>query len=322
MKVQFSKIERTAGLFVLVAVGALFFFTAVVAIKQGWFMPKQHYTTKFVHGEGLHPGTLVQISGLRAGRVESVTLNDSNLIEVGMSVSHEFSKRVRKDSVARMIRPFIIGDKVVEITVGTPEMELIKEGAEISGEDTMDLMDLVGGGRLGPYLTTLHGLLKNLEIVFQAFTEPKRSEALIKMFDEALPTIQGLNELSQQITRNKNLDKSMENFSLLSRDMRQMTPAMLEFSKKLPELSETTAKTMSELSLLTVELNKLVPVLAQLAPQLPEASQKGIETLKEAVIVLRAMQKSFLLRGAVEDVKEEDAKKERLPASEKNDSER
>jgi len=62
--------------------------------------------------------------------------------------------------------------------------------------------------------------------------------------------------------------------------------------------------------LISIEMNKILPAISAVAPQLPEASQKSVEALKQAVIVLRAMQKSFLLRGAVKDVQEEDAKLE------------
>lgn len=308
MKVKFSKIERTAGVFVLVAVFTFVASTFVVAVKQGWFSSRLHFKTTFTQGEGLHPGTLVQMSGLRAGTVDSVTLNDDNQIEVSLSVSHEFIKRVRKDSIARVIRPFVIGDKVVEVTVGGKEAPAIKESETIASEETMDVMDFLGGGKLGPYLDTVDSLLKNLQVVAQAFADPKRSQAMVAMFDQALPAMRDFREMSRQMTDKKMLQKSFENVTRLTGDLNTMVPAMQEFTKRLPELSDSSAKTMEQMAVLTTEVNKFLPILAQIAPQLPEASQKSVEALREAVVVLKAMQKSFLLRGAVKDVQEEEAK--------------
>ncbi len=314
MKVKFSKFERTAGLFVIIAASGLFFFTVAVAVKQGWFSARLHFATTFTQGEGLHPGTMVQISGLRAGTVDSVYLNDDNRISVKLTVSNEFSRQIRQDSHARVIRPFIIGDKVVEITVGSKSADMLAENSAIEGEDSMDIMDMLGGGKLGPYLHTIDSLLKNLQTVAEAFSDPKRSKAIIGMFDEILPTLLDVRELSHQMTRRKHLGKSMENLATLTTEVNKMLPIMMEFSAHLPELGNTTSKTMEQLSVLTTEINKFLPIMAQIAPQLPEASQKSVEALKEAVIVLRAMQKSFLLRGAVQDVKEEESMK-RDPAS-------
>jgi len=308
--VKFSKVERTAGLFVLVAVAIFVFSTVVIATKQGWFSKHHNYSTTFTQGEGLHSGTLVQIAGLRAGSVNEVALDEDNKIRVKLTVDANFAKKVREDSVARVIRPFVIGDKVVEITVGSKDSKLISDGSVIPGTDSMDVMDLLGGGKLGPYLDTVDSLLKNLQVVAQAFADPKRSQAMIGMFDEALPTMKDIREVSQEMTHNKAMRKSLDNMGKLMAQMNEMAPDLREFSKRLPELGNDGAKTVAEMARMTDELNKILPVLSQVAPQLPQVSQESLAALKEAVIVLRAMQRSFLLRGAVKDVKEEDAKED------------
>jgi ABC-type transporter Mla subunit MlaD len=121
----------------------------------------------------------------------------------------------------------------------------------------------------------------------------------------------------------------MANISKLTAEMNHMLPDVVEFSKNLPELGQNGARTMETVVQLSEEINKVMPSLLAVVPQLPEASQKSVEALKEAVIVLKAMQKSWLLKGAVQDVKEEEAvaekerrqkleqdEKERLPANE------
>jgi phospholipid/cholesterol/gamma-HCH transport system substrate-binding protein len=293
VKIQFSKIERVAGLFVIVAISGFLFFSILLAYKQGWFSPSHTYQTSFAQGEGLHPGTTVQIAGLRAGSVTFVKLDDDNRINVTLSISHEFKSRIRQDSLARVIRPFIIGDKVVEITVGSKKLTEVKENSVILSEDTLDIMDMLGGGKLGSYLKEVSKLVENLEVLIQAFSDPKRTRALIGMFDELLPTLKDVRELSQQMTTHKNLKTSMQNIAVLTKEMNDVMPQTL--------------KTMEQLAKVTEELNKILPSVAAVAPQLPEASQKSVEALKEAVTVLKAMQKSFLLRGAVKDVQEEEA---------------
>ena len=81
-------------------------------------------------------------------------------------------------------------------------------------------------------------------------------------------------------------------------------------------------KTMKQMAILTTELNKFLPIMQELAPKLPEVSQRGVEALSEAVIVLKAMQKSFLLRGAVKDVQEEQAKLREEESKKKSETEK
>jgi len=295
-------------------------FTVVVAVKQGWFSARHYFVTTFGHGEGLHSGTMVQMAGLRAGSVDTVYLTDDNNIRVRFSVTSNFRKRIKKDSVARVIRPFVIGDKVMEITVGSQNEPMIADESFIVSEETMDIMDLLGGGKLGPYLKTLDSLLNNLRIVAEAFTDPRRSQAFIGMFDQMLPTLIDIQEASKQLTHDKNLKHVMANMSTLTVEVNQMLPAMVEFSKKLPEMGDLSYKTLKEMSVLTEQMNKFLPIFVEIAPQLPAATQKSIKALEEAVVVLRAMQKSFLLRGAVKDVQEEDIARQKL--IDKEESER
>jgi phospholipid/cholesterol/gamma-HCH transport system substrate-binding protein len=67
MRFHFSKFERVAGLFVLTAFFSFSIFLIAVAVKQGWFDSKIFFTTVFESAEGVHPGSIVQISGLKAG---------------------------------------------------------------------------------------------------------------------------------------------------------------------------------------------------------------------------------------------------------------
>jgi phospholipid/cholesterol/gamma-HCH transport system substrate-binding protein len=54
--------------------------------------------------------------------------------------------------------------------------------------------------------------------------------------------------------------------------------------------------------------------MSKMAPELPHASARALEALDETVVTLKALQKSFVLRGSVKEVREEEAKRE--PAQE------
>lgn len=310
MPEQFSKLEKIAGLFVLLSLAGIVGFSIFLAVKQGWFLQRYSFKTKIKQGDGLHPGTSVQMMGLRAGTIEKVSITEDNKIEVSFNVGSDFAKKIREDSLARVIRPFIIGEKALEITPGSLEARVVRAGGELNSEETMDLMDLLGGGHLGPYLKTLDALLTNLQFLATAFSDPRRSEALVGIFDQTLPTLIGFRDMTEQMTKRKNLAKTLQQTA-------ELLPHVKEFSKNLPALGQDGVKVMAELRKTTEDLNKILPALAQFAPQVPEMGQKSVEAVREALTVLKAMQRSFLLRSSVKEVKEEEElqKQQREPAS-------
>ena len=104
----------------------------------------------------------------------------------------------------------------------------------------------------------------------------------------------------------------LDNVILLTGELNKVLPQMNEDS---PQMGKQLSMLVSNLSELTAEFKKLTPAIGVVAPELPRVSKRAIEGLDELVITLKAMQKSFFLRGNVEDVKDEEAK-HREPAKE------
>lgn len=73
---------------------------------------------------------------------------------------------------------------------------------------------------------------------------------------------------------------------------------------------------------LIADLQETAPILKNMAKEMPEMSEKSMKAVNEAIVVLRAMQKTFILRSGAEEVKKEMAASEekkdegRAPASE------
>lgn len=317
MMIKFNKFERVAGVFVLAAIIGSLTATIGIAIQKGWFTSKVEYKTILQSADGVHSGTLVQIAGLRAGSVNSVELISANEVLVKFEVFEKFKLRIRKDSEVLVIRPFVIGEKVFEITVGAEESEMLSPGSVIQARAGFDLMDLFSGKKLGPFLGTLEALVGNLQILVKAFADEKRMQSVVEMFDRMTPLINNMNNMSMRVVsltdalmEKKKLVKVVDNVAVLTSELNKIVPQLNENS---PDLGRQISSLVSNLSELTQEFKKLTPAIGVVAPELPRVSQRAIEGLDELVITLKALQKSFLLRGNVQDVKEEEMR-QREPA--------
>lgn len=317
MKVKFNRFERIAGLFILFAIFGVILTGVSAAIKQGWFEPKVRYTTTFENADGIHQGTVVQMSGLRAGAVETVELESDNRVRVGFYVLGKFQNRIRENSTVQLIRPFIIGERVLDLAVGSEQYEVIPAQSAVKSLETVDLMSLMSGKNMNSYLSKLGGILESMQVIMDAFADKSRAESMVRVIDRLDPLMKNLNtmsveviKLSKQATHDDGVQKLVGNLAVTTTEINRILP---ELNQQNPELAKDLATMTQNLAVVTKALG---PAAKAVETELPGASTRLVEALNETVVVLKAMQRSFFMRGSVREVKEEETS-HRLPAGSK-----
>jgi phospholipid/cholesterol/gamma-HCH transport system substrate-binding protein len=323
--VKFNKFERIAGLFVGIAILSFLGSLIGVAAKQGWFDSKVYWMTAFESGDGVHPGTAVQIQGLKAGSVEEVELTDDNKIHVRFYVLSKFASKIKKDSVVQLIRPFVIGERVLDISVGSKDSENLPPNQAIAAQETMDLMTVMSGKHLGEYLTAMSGMMANLKTFAEAFMNKDRTQSFIDALDRIDPLLKNLNamsveviKLSRQASKDENLGTVLKELATTTKELNLIIP---EMNRQAPQMAKQMTQLVGNLAVLTEEFKVIIPALAEVAPDLPQTSRRAVVALDEAVVLIKAMQKSFFVRGNAQEVREEEAEaakqKKRVPANDK-----
>ncbi len=315
--VKFNKYERVAGLFVLCALLGVAITAVSVAIKQGWFETKVYYSTVFENADGVHQGTLVQMAGLRAGAVENVELEANNKIHVTFYVLGKFQNRIRQDSGIQLIRPFIIGERVIDVSVGGEQSPVLAANSFVKSTETTDFMTLMSGKNLNAYLGKLGGILENMQMLVEAFADKKRAESIVRIFDRMDPLVKNLNTMSVEVIK---LSKQATHDDGVQKLVGNLAETTNEINKILPELNEENPNLAKDLSVMTQNLavmtKALGPAVKAVEPELPGASVRLVEALNETVVVLKAMQKSFFMKSNVREVQDEESLR-RVPASHK-----
>ncbi len=322
--VKFNKFERIAGVFVATAILGFVVSLLSVAAKQGWFDSKVYWHTSFVSGDGIHPGTSVQIQGLKAGSVEEVELTGDNKVRVKFYVLSKFESKIKQDSVAQLVRPFVIGERVLDLSVGSAEAAALGRGSEMTSHETVDLMTLMSGKQLGSYLSAMSGMMENLKFLAEAFLDKGRTQAFVDAFDRIDPLLKNLNtmsleviKLSKQASKDENLAVVMRELATTTRELNLILP---EMNRQAPEMAKDMSELVTNLAVLTKEFKVLIPALAEVAPDLPRTSRRAVEALDEAVVLIKAMQKSMFVKGNADEVRQEEAEaaktKNRVPAKE------
>lgn len=314
MKIKFSKFERVAGAFVGIAMLGFLFSMIGIAVKQGWFEQKATFVTEFENADGVHAGTGVVMSGIKAGVVDEVELTSENRILIHFSVQGKFIEKVRQDSVSSLVRPFVIGERQLEVSVGHAQSPALAENARVRSEESVDLMTVLSGRRLGQYLSSMGSMMDNLKKLVEAFADGSRTDALIATFDKIEPLVKNLNtmsieviKLSKQANKDEKFGVVLDQIAMTTKEINAFLPA---FSGTAPQLAKDMTSLVSNMSELTREFKVVIPALAAVAPDLPRASRRAIEALDEAVVLLKSMERSFFLRGHAEDIRQEEAKEQ------------
>jgi phospholipid/cholesterol/gamma-HCH transport system substrate-binding protein len=294
MRYKFNPFERAVGIFLSSAILGSMTFAIAIAVKKNWFEEKNHYYALAKTADGIREGAAVQISGLKVGKIEVVDLKEDGQIKVKFSVLKKYEKTIPQDSMVSFVRPYILGEKIINISLGKKDIAFMKNEALFATAESLDVIDIMTGDRAREMLTKTHAILDHVEQVVMIGKE-----------------------IASQVGDKKKLAKTMDNIALASYSLRKMLPHVME---KTPEMSQNVATIVANLSSLTSSLKDLEPIISEVAKTLPTGSKKAIEALNESVVILRAMQNSFLLKGSVADVRKEEAKKEeeakRKPASE------
>jgi phospholipid/cholesterol/gamma-HCH transport system substrate-binding protein len=165
------RLSLVVGAFVLIAVGA-----AVVAIlslssQQGIWRDRYQLVGHFDNVQGLIPNAPVWLAGKQVGRVESVDFEERETgrkaVRVVLQVDQGVREQIREDSVASIGTIGLLGDRYVEISLGTGQAAVLAAGRELRTINPTDVNLMIDKGAVA--LESVAALAANLNEVVSDF---------------------------------------------------------------------------------------------------------------------------------------------------------
>jgi phospholipid/cholesterol/gamma-HCH transport system substrate-binding protein len=135
----------------LVLVGIVLFIGFVFSIGRRSALFQEHYSlwASFSSTEGLAVGSPVRLAGVTVGNVTRITFGREprdRRIAINVSVERRVQDRIREDSVASIGTIGLVGDKVLDITVGSYDRPILQAGAQLASMDPPDYFRLLQKG--------------------------------------------------------------------------------------------------------------------------------------------------------------------------------
>ena len=145
-------LQLRIGAFILVALGVFLAIVYLLGARARYFESKYDLVAEFTEVGGLIEGATVRLAGVQIGRVTSVILppQPGGKVRVTMTVARRFQDRIRRNFEARLSTQGLLGDKIVEITIGSPGAPPLGPGEVLASEDPQEMgrMFAEGAGTL------------------------------------------------------------------------------------------------------------------------------------------------------------------------------
>jgi phospholipid/cholesterol/gamma-HCH transport system substrate-binding protein len=161
------------GVFVLVALGAFLGLIYALGARSRLFEPRFTVHADFTEVGGLAEGATVRLAGVQIGRVTGVHLpgQPGGKVRTDLTIARQFGDRVRKDSVARIDTQGLLGDKIIEVTVGTAQAPPVRPGDVLASRDPTDIGKIIDQGAVT--VTNVAALAASLGEISQQLAQSK-----------------------------------------------------------------------------------------------------------------------------------------------------
>ena len=134
------------GLFLAASVALLFAAVILLGRSQTLFAHRARLNASFENISGLVVGAPVRLAGVDVGIVESIRF-DRDLahknVHVTLVVDRRYLDRIREDSVARLSSKGLLGDMIINISVGSAEAAPLRDGGTLRAQESEGLTEII-----------------------------------------------------------------------------------------------------------------------------------------------------------------------------------
>lgn len=135
------------GAFVALALSVFAVAVFVIGQERSMFVSKTVLFTSFANINGLVAGAPVRLAGLDVGRVKGLSFDESlanSHARVELMIEDRYMPRIRRDSYAYIDSKGLLGDKLVNLTVGSASAPALQDGDYVEPKDGLSFESLAG----------------------------------------------------------------------------------------------------------------------------------------------------------------------------------
>ncbi|MFX1708839.1 MlaD family protein [Chitinophaga sp. CC14] len=259
--------KRAVIVGIFVFVGLVIFVTAIMMLgkQQKLFSKSIQVKAYFKDVNGLSVGRNILYSGVKIGTVKKISFVRTNQILVLMNIDESSQEFIHKDVEARISSEGLMGNKIVMLSGGTPNMPVIENGDQlhvVSGLSTEEIMSTLQVNN-----KSLVEITDNLKVITKGIVDGKGT----------------LGRLLTEDTIYKDLNTTMAGLNDAVVNTRRLTGALSLYAAKL----QTKGVLSNDLVTDTLVFAKLRTAVTEMNSAALNANQT-VQELRQASAGLRA----------------------------------
>lgn len=182
MDAKAKRIELKVGIFVVLGlVGAA---ASILMLGGDSFSFSRSTTLKarFSEVQGLFPGSVVSLSGLKVGNIKSITLAPDLKLDITMNIEPQFADKITEGAIATINTQGALGDKYIFIKPGPFDAKPLASGSVLPSEET-DFMKILTDRKDG--VARVVDLIKELHILIASINQDGKTSKMVSNMADA-----------------------------------------------------------------------------------------------------------------------------------------
>lgn len=301
---RFKNLERKIGIFILIAILGVVIAGVLFGLQKDYFTST--YSLRFTvdRGTGFNKGMSVKLSGFRIGRITSITLNELAMVDVTMEVDKKYQHWIRNDSTVKLVKEGLVGDNIIEVSVGSQEKPVLNEGENILYVKTkaldemadeiaekmkpvlIEVRDIIG------YINNPDGDLKktvhNMEVLTRNLEQTRRS--MDSLLVSSKNDIHGISARTGSLLESADAKLKSIDFAPT---LQHANNTLNNIDTKLPAMLDKLDTTLGNMASISKETQKLTE---KSFPKIPGILSQTEDVMLRTDQLLNSMQNSWLFR--------------------------
>lgn len=269
----------------MVPVAILLLAVYLIGEENDLFRPRCRLLFTVPKGTGFSRGMPVKLSGFRIGRLADMGLNDEARVDIMIDIDRTFMKWVREDSTVRLVKEGIVGESVLEVSVGSMEKEMLKDGGRIRYEHVRTLEELATDvtEKVTPVLLEVRDIIS---YVNDPQGDVKRLLRNLATLTERLDrTLTGLDAVLADLDDRSGAVAVDLRQTIRSADrvLTEAESALLTINRSLPPILSSSERTLASLERVADRVGRSSEAILPRIPRVIDSTESTLESSRELI---------------------------------------
>lgn len=281
------KNERKTAFFMWGALLVLLLLGILIAFQQNYFVRKTTVYFFAPNAQGLSKGMAVKFIGFKVGSVQSVAMQPNATVKVQMSLDNDYVPLIGRDARARLTKEALVGESVVEIIPGQPQVQQITQNSVLSFERGQD------AGSLAESLAAqVQPILAEVRQITGSINNPRGDvQQILKNLNQVTSGLKDTVAEFNALARNGNqkLDAVHAKADIA---LDRVNHSLALFDQSLPRLVNKAETTLDNVQAATLDIRQATTASSRQVPVLLNNTNALVE---DGQSTLKGLQRSWLL---------------------------